>query len=116
MQGTGITKSRYDVVIVGARCAGASTAMLLARAGASVLVIDRQKYGSDTVSTHALMRTGVRQLDRWGVLDRVMAAGTPAIRRFTFHYGPEAVPIAIRPEPGVPFLCAPRRIKKTRPQ
>ena len=51
--------SRYDVVIIGARCAGATTALLLARAGAKVLVIDRQAYGSDTMSTHALMRGAV---------------------------------------------------------
>jgi len=54
----------YDVVIVGARCAGAATAMLLARSGAQVLLVDRQKYGSDIVSTHALMRAGVLQLLR----------------------------------------------------
>ena len=52
---------RYDAVIVGARCAGAATAFLLARAGAKVLLVDRQAYGSDTMSTHALMRTGVLQ-------------------------------------------------------
>ena len=50
---------RYDAVIVGARCAGAATAMLLARAGLSVLAIDRDPAGSDTLSTHALMRVGV---------------------------------------------------------
>ena len=41
----------YDAIIVGARCAGASTAMLLARAGAKVLLVDRQDYGSDRTST-----------------------------------------------------------------
>ena len=79
----------YDAVIVGARCAGAATAMLLARAGMKVLVIDRQAYGSDTMSTHALMRTGVLQLERWGLLPAVMAGGTPEIRATTFHYGCE---------------------------
>ena len=48
----------YDAVIIGARCAGAATALLLARSGAKVLVVDRQAYGSDTLSTHALMRGG----------------------------------------------------------
>jgi flavin-dependent dehydrogenase len=100
---------RYDAVIVGARCAGASTALLLARAGARVLLIDRQAYGSDTVSTHALMRTGVMQLQRWGLLSRVMAEGTPAVRQTTFHYGTEAIRVAIKPEHGVEYLCAPRR-------
>jgi len=109
MQVTGIRKSRYDAVIVGARCAGTATAMLLARAGAKVLVVDRQKYGADTVSTHALMRAGVLQLKRWGLLDRLMAEGTPPISRTTFHYGDEAVGIDIKAEHGVTHLCAPRR-------
>lgn len=100
---------RYDAVIVGARCAGASTAMLLARAGAKVLLVDRQAYGSDVTSTHALMRTGVLQLQRWGLLPRIMAADTPAIRRTTFHYGEEAVRLDIKSEHGVEHLCAPRR-------
>jgi flavin-dependent dehydrogenase len=100
---------RYDAVIVGARCAGASTALLLARAGAKVLLIDRQAYGSDVTSTHALMRTGVLQLQRWGLMPRIMAADTPAIRHTTFHYGDEAVRLNIKPEHGVEHLCAPRR-------
>jgi 2-polyprenyl-6-methoxyphenol hydroxylase-like FAD-dependent oxidoreductase len=99
----------YDAVIVGARCAGAATAMLLARAGMNVLAIDRQAYGSDTMSTHALMRTGVLQLERWGLLQAVMAAGTPEIRATTFHYGCEQLHLSIKPEYGVKYLCAPRR-------
>ena len=99
----------YDAVIVGARCAGAATAMLLARAGMNVLAIDRQAYGSDTMSTHALMRTGVLQLERWGLLPAVMAAGTPEIRTTTFHYGCEQLCLSIKPEYGVEYLCAPRR-------
>ncbi len=99
----------YDAVIVGARCAGAATAMLLARAGANVLLIDRQRYGTDVVSTHALMRAGVLQLARWGVLGQVMAAGTPAVKQTAFHYGDDVAHISIKPEHGVEFLCAPRR-------
>lgn len=102
-------KTRYDVVIVGARCAGAATAMLLARAGAKVLVIDRQKFASDTVSTHALMRPGVLQLKRWGLLPRLLAKGTPPVRETTFHYGVESFHIDIKPEHGIDTLCAPRR-------
>jgi len=77
MQDVKTFEDHYDAVIVGARCAGAATGLLLARAGAKVLVVDRQKYGSDIVSTHALMRAGVLQLSRWGLLDRLMAAETP---------------------------------------
>jgi 2-polyprenyl-6-methoxyphenol hydroxylase-like FAD-dependent oxidoreductase len=100
---------RYDAVIIGARCAGAATAMLLARAGAKVLVIDRHGYGTDTISTHALMRTGVLQLNRWGLLPAIMASGTPAIRKTTFHYGRESVCVSIKPEHDIDHLCAPRR-------
>lgn len=100
---------RYDAVVVGARCAGAATAFLLARAGAKVLLIDRQAYGSDTMSTHALMRTGVLQLHRWGLLGAVMAEATPEVRSTTFHYGSESIRIKIKPEHEVEYLCAPRR-------
>ena len=76
----------FDVVIVGGRVAGASTAMLLARAGVRVALLDRGRYGSDTLSTHGLMRAGVLQLARWGLLPTVVAAGTPPVRRSMFHY------------------------------
>lgn len=100
---------RYDAVIIGARCAGAATALLLARSGAKVLLVDRQAYGSDTLSTHALMRGGVLQLTRWGLMPEIAAAGTPPIRATTFHYGSEAIRVAIKPEHGVECLYAPRR-------
>jgi flavin-dependent dehydrogenase len=102
--------SGYDVVIVGGRVAGASTALLLARAGLRVAIVERGQRGSDTVSTHGLMRAGVLQLSRWGLLDRLLAAGTPPIRRTVFYY-PEGDPVcvSIRPSPGVDALYAPRR-------
>ena len=94
----------FDAIVVGARPAGAATAMLLARRGHRVLVLDRARRGSDTLSTHALMRAGVLQLDRWGLLDRVVAAGTPPIGRVSFRYGDRHVPVDLS-EP----LYAPRR-------
>ena len=99
----------YDAIIVGARCAGAATGLLLARSGANVLVVDRQAYGSDTMSTHALMRGAVVQLERWGLIGEITAADTPAIRSTTFHYGGEAVRVVIKPEHGIECLFAPRR-------
>ena len=99
----------HDVVVVGARAAGASTAMLLARAGLSVLLVDRDRPGTDTLSTHALMRGGVVQLHRWGLLDRIVAAGTPPVRSTTFHYRDGDVAVAIKPSAGVDALYAPRR-------
>ncbi|WP_328523604.1 NAD(P)/FAD-dependent oxidoreductase [Kribbella sp. NBC_00359] len=102
--------TEYDVLVVGGRVAGASTAMLLARAGARVALVERSAYGSDTVSTHGLMRAGVMQLARWGLLDELAAAGTPPIRQTTFHYTDrESEQLALRSSGGVDALYAPRR-------
>ena len=103
------TGHHYDVIVVGARAAGAATSMLLARQGHRVLVVDRARAGSDTLSTHALMKPGLLQLHRWGLLDRIVAAGTPAIRTSTFHFGPETLRLATKPVAGVDALYAPRR-------
>jgi flavin-dependent dehydrogenase len=104
------TPPPWDAVVVGARVAGSATAMLLARAGLRVLVLDRMRPGADTLSTHALMRAGTLQLKRWGLLDRVVTSGTPAVRRTVFHYGDgETVPVSIKPAAGVDALFAPRR-------
>ncbi|MGC3996467.1 MAG: NAD(P)/FAD-dependent oxidoreductase [Anaeromyxobacter sp.] len=98
-----------DALIVGARAAGAATGLLLARAGLRVAVVDRGQEGQDTLLTHALMRGGVLQLRRWGLLDRLVAAGTPPVRSATFHYGDETVGVQIKPRDGVEALYAPRR-------
>src|SRR5688500_14677039 len=99
----------YDVVVVGARCAGAATAMLLARGGLRVLAVDRDRYGTDTLSTHALMRGGVLQLHRWGILEGLRAAGTPTVRSTSFHYADHVVDVQIKPQGGIDGLYAPRR-------
>jgi len=106
---TGPADETFDVIVVGARVAGAATAMLLARAGLRTLVIDQSARGADTLSTHALMRGGVLQLSRWGLLDEIVARGTPAVRRTTFVYADERVDIGIKPTHGVDALYAPRR-------
>src|SRR5258705_12033355 len=100
----------YDAIVVGGRAAGAATAMLLARGGMRVLVVEATRLGADTLSTHALMRGGVLQLHRWGLLDAVVDAGTPAIRSTEFAYGDdEAETVDIRPSGGISALYAPRR-------
>ena len=99
----------YDVVIAGARCAGAATALLLARQGARVLLLDRSRYGTDTLSTHALMRGAVLRLHRWGLLPAVVTAGTPAVRSTTFHLPDAVSTVQIKPKHGVDALYAPRR-------
>ena len=99
----------YDVIIAGARCAGAATALLLARQGARVLVLDKSRYGTDTLSTHALMRGAVLQLRRWGLLPAVAGAGTPPVRSTTFHLADAVTTIPVKPKHGVQALYAPRR-------
>lgn len=100
---------KVDAVIVGARCAGAATAMLLAREGARVVLVDKGTYGTDMLSTHALMRGAVLQLDRWGVLPEIVKAGTPAVHSTTFSYAHHDVTVQIEPKFGVSALYAPRR-------
>lgn len=104
------TPQSFDVIVVGARCAGAATAMLLARRGARVLMVDRAAEGSDTLSTHALMRGAVMQLHNWGVLPAVIAQGTPPVRRTSFVYGDApGIDIDLGEAHGTHALYAPRR-------
>ena len=77
----------YDVIVVGARCGGSPTAMLLAQLGHRVLLVDRASFPSDTVSTHLVTLPGVARLDRWGLLERVAASGCPPISEMTVRLG-----------------------------
>ncbi len=77
----------YDVIVVWARVAGSATGMLLARKGLRVLVIDRATFPSDTLSSHQLQTPGVARMRRWGLLDRLQAAGTPMTHRIRFNAG-----------------------------
>lgn len=99
----------YDVVVVGARVAGAPTAMLLSRMGHRVLMVDRVAMPSDTVSTHALLRSGVLQMERWGLRHRVLESGAPPIRNITLGFGEERIGFEVRLEHGIGELYAPRR-------
>ena len=98
----------YDAIVVGARCAGSPTAMLLARKGYRVLLVDRATFPSDTVSTHMIHPPGVAALARWGLLDRVVATGCPPVDTYEFDFGPFT--ISGRPAtPEAPIAYAPRR-------
>jgi 2-polyprenyl-6-methoxyphenol hydroxylase-like FAD-dependent oxidoreductase len=102
-------RARHDVVVVGARAAGAATALLLARLGHDVVMVDRADLPSDTISTHQIARTGVVALHRWGLLESVLASGAPAIRQVTFHSEGESTTRMIKDKSGVDCLVAPRR-------
>jgi 2-polyprenyl-6-methoxyphenol hydroxylase-like FAD-dependent oxidoreductase len=99
----------YDAIIVGARCAGAPTAMLLARDGYRVLVVDRASFPSDTLSTHLIHAPGVAALRRWGLLEEVIATGCPPVETYSFDFGPITITGAPRPSDGVATAYAPRR-------
>lgn len=103
------TAPRHDVVVVGARCAGAATALQLARAGHDVALVDRATFPSDTLSTHAIARSGVVQLVKWGLYDDVLASGAPPLRDIEFHDGDQVVRRTLKERHGVDALVAPRR-------
>jgi 2-polyprenyl-6-methoxyphenol hydroxylase-like FAD-dependent oxidoreductase len=98
----------YDAIIVGARCAGSPLAMLLARKGYRVLVVDRATFPSDTVSTHVVQPLAVAALGRWGLLNRLTATGCPPIQTYTYDFGP----FTLSGTPGTkesPIAYCPRR-------
>ena len=99
----------YDAIVVGARCAGSPTAMLLARKGYRVLLVDRAGFPRDTLSTHYIHQPGVARLRRWGLLDRVVATGCPPARRLTFDVGSFALGGTPPAADGAGVAYAPRR-------
>jgi len=99
----------YDVIVSGARCAGSPTAMLLARQGHRVLLVDRAKFRSDTMSTHFIHQPGVLRLQRWGLLDRVVESGCPPVPRLSLDFGPFTLSGPPPAVDGVTQAYAPRR-------
>ncbi|MBV9229893.1 MAG: NAD(P)/FAD-dependent oxidoreductase [Chloroflexi bacterium] len=99
----------YDVIIVGARCAGSPTAMLLARKGYRVLLVEKATFPCDTMSGQFIHERGVACLKRWGILDQLIATNCPAITRKTIDLGPFSLTGSILPIDGVAACYAPRR-------
>jgi 2-polyprenyl-6-methoxyphenol hydroxylase-like FAD-dependent oxidoreductase len=98
----------YDAIVVGARVAGAPTAMLLARRGHTVLLVDRDRFPSDTMSTHYIHQPGVARLKQWGLLERVLETGAPPIHRLTTARA--GIPLSGMPHhPEADFALCPRR-------
>jgi 2-polyprenyl-6-methoxyphenol hydroxylase-like FAD-dependent oxidoreductase len=98
----------FDAIVVGARCAGSPTAMLLAKKGYRVLLVDRASFPSDTVSTHLVHPLGIEALSRWGLRDRLVATGCPPIHTYRFDFGA----IVLAGSPGTetsPVAFCPRR-------
>ncbi|MEX0873736.1 MAG: NAD(P)/FAD-dependent oxidoreductase [Actinomycetota bacterium] len=101
--------NKYDAIVVGARCAGSPTAMLLAQKGYKVLVVDRATFPSDTLSTQLIHAPGVAALRRWGLLDRLAATGCPPIDTYTLDFGPITIAGTPRPSEGSSTAYSPRR-------
>jgi 2-polyprenyl-6-methoxyphenol hydroxylase-like FAD-dependent oxidoreductase len=99
----------YDVIVVGARCAGSPTAILLARKGYRVLLLDKATFPSDTLSTHYIHQPGIARLKRWGLLDQLIASNCPPISRATIDFGPFALSGSPPPTDGIAAAYCPRR-------
>ena len=101
---------RFDVVVVGARCAGAPLAALLARRGLRVCLVDRARFPSEVPSTHVIQPPGVATLARLGLLGAIDATGAPPIDRgrfvvddLTIDFDPESMGRL-----GAPMYCVRR--------
>jgi 2-polyprenyl-6-methoxyphenol hydroxylase-like FAD-dependent oxidoreductase len=98
----------YDAIVVGARCAGSPTAMLLSRTGYRVLLVDRATFPSETISTHLIHPPGVAALRRWGLLERVVATGCPPIETYSTDFGSFTL-TGVPGDDGARVAYAPRR-------
>lgn len=94
----------FDAIVVGARCAGAPLAAMLARAGLRVCLVDKDRFPSDALSTHGIQPTGVQVLERLGVLDTLLELAPPILRlrmRFDDADVPAADVVALTGSPGL---------------
>jgi flavin-dependent dehydrogenase len=99
----------YDVVIVGARCAGSPLAMQLAKRGRHVLLVDRAHFPSDTMSTHFIQLPGMARLKRWGLVDRVFETNCPPVKGAKLDVQGQVIEVEFPPVDGTAGLAAPRR-------
>ena len=99
----------YDAIVVGARCAGSPLAMLLARKGYRVLLLDRASFPSDMrMSTHFIHQPGIARLERWNLLDRI-ASGCPPVTGYRYDFGDFALTGSPPGFENVMVAYAPRR-------
>jgi 2-polyprenyl-6-methoxyphenol hydroxylase-like FAD-dependent oxidoreductase len=99
----------FDVIVIGARVAGAATGMLLARAGLQVLLVDQARFPSDTLSTHQIQVPGVARLARFGLLEPLLDAGTPPTPHVRFQAGAAVIEAEFPTYHGVNMMISPRR-------
>ena len=99
----------YDVIVVGARCSGSPTAMLLARKGYKVLLVDRAAFPSHIPHGHFIHKDGPRRLKKWGLLDKIVEAACPPATTWTFRVGGASLRGTDLIVDDVAFAYAPRR-------
>jgi len=99
----------FDAIVVGARCAGAATALLLARKGHRVLIVDKATFPSEIPHGHFVHRQGPRLLQSWGVLEKVVRSGCPPVTSFTSDFGDFPLTGTDLVRDGVAFGYGPRR-------
>ena len=99
----------FDIAVVGARCAGSPVAMLLAREGYRVLLVDKDAFPSDTLSSHFVHPPGIARLKRWGLLDKLVASNCPPLRTYHIDLGPFSLTGSPPPIDGVAAAYGPRR-------
>jgi flavin-dependent dehydrogenase len=100
----------YDAIVVGARCAGSPTAMLLARKGYRVLLVDKAVFPSDVVNGYYLQQHAVARLRHWGLLDRLQNSNCPPLLTLNFDFGEVCLRGSPPPAEDIVQGYAPRRI------
>ena len=106
---SGEARATYDAIVVGARVAGATTARLLAERGHRVLLLDRARFPSDTLSTHTLAYPGCLLLEQWGLLDVIAETGCPAAHQLDVCLGPTRLAVPLPEAGGLDRVYSPRR-------
>ncbi|HVR06342.1 MAG TPA: NAD(P)/FAD-dependent oxidoreductase, partial [Solirubrobacteraceae bacterium] len=95
-----MTPDRYDVIVVGARCAGSPLAALLARRGLRVALVERARFPSDTLSSHLFETDALAFLDRLGLTQRLRATGAPVVDHTDTRVEDLRLDIALPQRPG----------------
>ncbi|WP_229833836.1 NAD(P)/FAD-dependent oxidoreductase [Streptomyces xantholiticus] len=101
----------YDAIVVGARISGSSVALLLARLGHRVLLVDRARFPSPTSSsTNLIHPPGVHRLRAWGVLDRLSGHAIPRITSYRLQSGPVGMEAPLPSVEDVNYALSPPRL------